>query len=157
MYPALDIALKMLEIAKKDGEILTHLQLQKLVYIAHGLSLAQHGKPLLKEGVETWRYGPVIPSIYHKFKRFGSGVLRKYKKSSLAIDESSQELLEYVVKKFSLYSGTQLSSLTHQKDSPWYKVWYDREGREIRGALIPDEIIKEHYDKILESGKASCL
>ena len=45
----------------------------KRVYIAHGFSLAINKESLLDkrfDKVEAWKYGPVIPSVYHSFKQY---------------------------------------------------------------------------------------
>ena len=56
---------------------LTPLQVIKMVYIAHGYSLAILGEPLVEEAVEAWRYGPVLPSVYYAAKRYGGdGITR---------------------------------------------------------------------------------
>ena len=49
-----------------DG--LTLMQLLKLSYIAHGFKLGLDLGPLSRELAQAWKYGPVFPSIYHKFK-----------------------------------------------------------------------------------------
>ncbi len=50
----------------------TPMKLLKLVYIAYAWYYTVFGKTLFRERPEAWKYGPVIPSIYHEFKRFGS-------------------------------------------------------------------------------------
>src|SRR5260370_7712236 len=71
-YPAKAVANEFLELAKKDGQQLTQMQLQKLVYFAYGWYLAITGTRLIDERVEGWQWGPVFPSIYKGLKRFGS-------------------------------------------------------------------------------------
>ena len=60
-----------LDRADKDGKPLDPMKLQKLIYFAHGWHLALTSKPLINEHPEAWAYGPVIPSIYHRFKKYG--------------------------------------------------------------------------------------
>src|SRR5437870_4490658 len=62
-----------LELAKKEGKTLNPMQLQKLVYFAHGWYLVLFGQPLVQEDIQAWSYGPVIPSLYGEFKKFGNG------------------------------------------------------------------------------------
>lgn len=80
MFSPQAVANYLLDKARDDGELLTHMKLQKLVYIAHGWHLAVTGKPLLSDPVEAWQFGPVIRSLYHDLKHFGhepiSGRLR---------------------------------------------------------------------------------
>jgi len=72
-YPALAIANEFIKVARERNKQLTPMELLKLVYFAHGWYLALSGVPLINEPVQAWRFGPVIPSIYHAFKRYGSG------------------------------------------------------------------------------------
>lgn len=59
------------------GTPLTTLQVSQLVYLAHGCSLALLGQPLLRDRdkVEALNYGPMIPSVFDAFKRFGNNAI----------------------------------------------------------------------------------
>ena len=59
----------------EDAPIKGVLKIVKLVYIAQGWALALLNKAIFAEEVEAWRYGPVIPSVYHSFKEFGSDLI----------------------------------------------------------------------------------
>lgn len=60
-YSAKDIAMAFVKKAIESGKPVTQMQLQKMVYFAHGLHLANtKGEPLVKEEFQAWRYGPVI-------------------------------------------------------------------------------------------------
>ncbi|HWJ25663.1 MAG TPA: type II toxin-antitoxin system antitoxin SocA domain-containing protein, partial [Flavisolibacter sp.] len=58
--------------ANDEGIELTLMKLVKLVYIAHGWHLALKDNELIDEAVQAWKYGPVVPSVYQVFKRFGN-------------------------------------------------------------------------------------
>lgn len=161
MYNAVDIAVALLKIAADKGKTLTQMQLQKLVYVAHGMSLAARNLPMIKQQVNAWQYGPVIPDIYHRFKAYGSLAIPvadlPENQQSLKLDQESVEILTEVVDSLADYSGGQLSELSHRAGSPWHKVWFDAKGREVRGAIIADEVIKQHYRQSLQSGGFACL
>ena len=55
-----------------DREIkkITNLRLNKYVYFAYGFALAILDREIFHEPIQAWKFGPVIPSIYHEFKRF---------------------------------------------------------------------------------------
>src|SRR5437870_3577302 len=72
-YEARAIANYFLDLAKLANQELNPMKIQKLVYYAHGWNLALDGQPLIDEAVEAWTYGPVIPSLYHEFKKYGGG------------------------------------------------------------------------------------
>lgn len=72
---ALAVANYFIDLARKENRGLTQLGLMKRVYIAHGFSLAINKTSLLDnrfDKVEAWKYGPVIPSVYHSFKQYRS-------------------------------------------------------------------------------------
>ena len=73
---ALSVANYFIELAQRDEVSITQLGLMKRVYIAHGFSLALLNFSLLDsrfDDVEAWKYGPVIPSVYHSFKCYRNG------------------------------------------------------------------------------------
>lgn len=59
-------------LAKISGWKLSNLQMQKILYLADMNFVGQHGARLVDEDFEAWDYGPVIPSLYHECKAFGS-------------------------------------------------------------------------------------
>jgi uncharacterized phage-associated protein len=147
------------------GIELTPMKLIKMVYIAHGWSLALSEKILINEGVEAWQYGPVIPKVYHEFKDYKNSqitrlcieLIQKDERGFEIItpqvtDEDDIELLDSVWNAYSHLSGLQLSSMTHETDTPWDVTWNKNSGKEIRGAIIPNDDIKSHY-KILSNGQ----
>ena len=139
--------------AKARGMKLTPLQLMKLTYISHGFALAALKKDLFGERIEAWKYGPVIPDLYHATKSYGRNPIP----SELISDEGPTlvgdvgQLLDQVVDKYGGLSAFALSSLTHMAGSPWSQVFKENE----RGVEIPDEIIKAHYEKKLHAAKHS--
>lgn len=55
-HDARAVANYMLAVAEKKGMTLTPMQVLKLVYLAHGWSLAWFGRPLIRDDVEAWDY-----------------------------------------------------------------------------------------------------
>jgi uncharacterized phage-associated protein len=50
---------------------LSNLKLQKLLYYAQGHYLATAGQPLFDDRIQAWSHGPVVPTVYHEYKKFG--------------------------------------------------------------------------------------
>ncbi len=149
-YSVLTIADAILKIAKGRDVQLTPLQLMKLVYIAHGFNLAIRGSDLFGERIEAWQYGPVIPDLYQATKSFGRDPIPLHRISDgpIAVDKSTHEFLEDVFSKYGHLSGFALSSLTHQTGTPWAGVYEDG----FLNVEIPDQLIKEHYERIVRGG-----
>ena len=123
----------------------TPMQLLKLAYIAHGWMLGIHGKPLLVENAEAWKYGPVIPSIYHSYKKFGGNPITELPKTEPeGLSEEEKDLIRQVWGIYGKYTGLQLSALTHKPDTPW-----DTTRRLVGlGATISNDLIEDHYHSL---------
>jgi uncharacterized phage-associated protein len=132
-----------------SGKELTPMKLVKLVYIAHGWHLALKNEPLINEGVQAWKYGPVINSLYHYFKPYGNNqISAPGRVIGLGVRDPDDETKAFLDKIWEVYgdmNGLELSTLTHQQNTPWDIVWNTRDGKNVKAALIGNEIIKEHY------------
>lgn len=152
-----------------DGEQLTAMKLQKLAYVAHGWHLAFQDKPLVHDAVEAWKWGPVFRSLYREFQVFGSrpiadratafdGASLEDKVISIRDYENAEEMkqfLEGVWKVYGQYTAGQLSDITHQPGTPWRRM-YERMGNKILPyTIIPDEMIKEYYKKLINERSPS--
>lgn len=139
-----------------SSSALNPMKIQKLVYFAHGWHLAIHsGEPLIDEAVQAWTYGPVIPSLYHEFKKYGSGpitspalsmelsgTMLRFVKPSVG-DEQTMDLLGNVWEVYGDMSAVQLSNLTHEPGSPWHQVYSKSPHK--KGLVIPDALIGQEF------------
>lgn len=152
-----------------------HMQLQKLMYFAHGYCLARHDRPLVGEPVEAWRFGPVFPSVYHEYKKFGSqtipmgelGFMREPvfsgepKRLSFLVkkvdgnDSQTQHLLEEVFQIYSKFNGLKLSDMTHEDhpENPWRIMRRFMVERGMQSIDIPNTFIKNYFLFLDKEGK----
>jgi uncharacterized phage-associated protein len=101
------------------GDILSNMKIQKLVYYAQGFHLAIFDAPLFGEDIYAWAHGPVVPDLYHSYKRHGSGAIPKPDGIDAGIFSTDQiDLLEEVYKVYGQYSAWKLRNMTHDED-PW--------------------------------------
>ncbi|MND11894.1 hypothetical protein D3C87_347780 [compost metagenome] len=143
-HTALNIAQHFTLIANEQGLRLCHLQLQKLIYIAHGTSLALLGKPLISDSVVAWQYGPVIPALYQSLKIYLNNPIPPLH-GPTPLNPLAQQMLRIIFDTYGHKDGVTLSSLTHQQGTPWHKVWSNH----LNGGstLIPDSMLCEYYQK----------
>ena len=158
MYSARSIANSILKIAQDSGHPLTNMQLQKLVYFAHGWHLALTGEPLLEDAVKAWNFGPVIPPLYNSLKKFGNGLVtepikrKDLETGELLIPQEPEsdfvkQLLQRVWQVYGRMTGAQMSYLTHQDGTPWDTVW-----KREKFSDIPHELIRDHF-RLLKAQK----
>jgi uncharacterized phage-associated protein len=160
-YSPATVANYFLDKASIEGRAVTPMQLLKLVYIAHGWHLGYLDTPLINETVQAWKYGPVIKSLYDKIKHYGSGAVREPVQTGALpwireskVDETTASLLDHVWMNYAGYSGTQLSAMTHQNETPWSIAWHQQGGYREYFAEIDDELIKQHYRAKIDRERA---
>ena len=153
--PSVKIANYFLKLAKEKDKPVSPLKLQKLLYFAHGWYLALEGKPLLKESIQAWRYGPVVRSIYDEFRDFKNQPITRLAGTEDFIRTflDSKEIkrigsfLNSVWEVYGTHSAYELSGLTHREGTPWRKVYDECDGLIPFGQSIPNEDIKTHFDE----------
>ncbi|WP_210465791.1 MULTISPECIES: Panacea domain-containing protein [Rufibacter] len=162
MENALAVANFFIKKSFDTGEPVTNMKLVKLVYIAHGWYLGLSGQPLLTEPVEAWKYGPVVPSIYYSFKDYGGETIKQMvtagnANESALVTLSDPDLVPFLEKIWEVYgqfSGVDLSAMTHQDNTPWKQVW-DTQGKHSNNVIIPNDLIKEYYQKLVNAPHAA--
>ena len=143
------VANRFLDLAKEKGGSLTPMQLLKLVYIAHGWMLGLNGVPLIRDRVEAWQYGPVIPNLYQHIRKYkGEPVTKKinslFEKGELDADED--DVISQVFDVYGEMPAMRLSRITHAKGTPW-ELTYEPGSF---GINIPSDLIEDHYQKLAE-------
>jgi uncharacterized phage-associated protein len=138
------IANRFIELASRDGGQLTPMQLLKLVFLAHGWMLGLRGRPLIGDKIEAWKYGPVIPDLYTKLKKYRANpVTTNIPGPFEKLDSDEAGIVYQVYKIYGRLSGPQLSNLTHVEGSPWQSVYRS----ESAATPIPDNLIGTYYEQ----------
>ena len=125
------------KVDEEQGDTLTNLKLQKLLYYAQGFCLAIYEEPLFNDEIEAWTYGPVVPAIYHKYSECGTGSLPK----PTTFDESkfsaeAGELLNEIQEVFGQFSAWKLANMTHE-EPPWRNTPV--------GTVISHDALRDHF------------
>ncbi|MEO1330222.1 MAG: type II toxin-antitoxin system antitoxin SocA domain-containing protein [Pseudomonadota bacterium] len=151
------------EFLKQPGALgsVTQMQIQKLVYIAHGWSLALTGEPLVSDPVKAWDYGPVFPYLYDHTKFNGREPMKRLIHPSddnpfiffgeeedtpyqCELNENQSRIIELVWSRYGKLGAYKLSDLTHKVGTPWHQVFY----KLGKGGSISNEIIADHYKRL---------
>jgi uncharacterized phage-associated protein len=104
-YSPLAIANYFIELAKKKDKFITPMKLQKLVYFAHGWCLALSDEPLIDEKIEAWKYGPVVTSLYHEFKRYGNDGIKEHAVEFKHLEVISNLQILYLLSKMKMLNN----------------------------------------------------
>jgi uncharacterized phage-associated protein len=133
-------------ICKLSGWNLTHLNLQKVLYILQLYHLGRYNKPLFFGSFEAWNYGPVEPGVYRVFSGFGADPLPEWAflEYDLIAEEHEKSSFIKEILEFFLSKGTGfLLKFVHTESGAWDLLY--QEG--VKGIPIPNEEIKAEYDR----------
>ena len=141
----------------------TQLKLQKLVYLCFADYLCDTGKELYTDKIYAFRYGPVVDTVYKRYKQYGyksideeqkdidsRNISEMPAKSRILFAEYGTEKLisiEKTLKKYGSLSATDLVDLTHKDNSPWSKSFKGL--GKLYSSMKLDTIKKYHqYEKL---------
>lgn len=149
-----DVAKYFLYRSAQDGDLITPLKMQKLVYYAYAWTLVKNGKKLFGEKIQAWPSGPVIPSLYNELKQYGSapvsleylGVTSEEKIGPLIekFPSNIKPTLDAVYEQYISKSAFELVALTHS-EKPWLEAREGLSPTERSNVTISDETIFQQY------------
>jgi uncharacterized phage-associated protein len=152
-YSASLIAYAFVKKGIEEDRPVTQMKLQKMVFFAQGVHLATHGDPLIDELFQAWKYGPVIPKIYHDYKYYGSLPIldtdmiftaSSEEKELATLSKKAIETIDYTWESLKKLGGIKLSNWTHKEGSPWKQTYIPGTNDEIN-----NDLIKTYFENFL--------
>ncbi len=157
-YPVGAIANYMLDQGTSKHVSVTHLKLQKLVYMAYGWATTYFQVPLFNSRIEAWEDGPVIPDLWHEFKPFGDKPIKDGRSFEFDVktgerripvvppnDARTHEVLGLAWDLYGTDPAWKLVGRTHGPGTPWTETQ-----RKTPGSVIRHSIIATHFHSLLQ-------
>lgn len=127
----IDSALLADYILERHGPM-SHLKLQKLLYLVEGYHLAYYGTSLIEDNFEAWTHGPVSRKVFDLLKdksklyadlKFEpkTGRLVPSEEIAMFLTQDQLDLVNEVLALYDRESGFELEALTHSQ-MPWIKA-----------------------------------
>lgn len=132
------------EVAKYvlSKKAMTHLRLQKVLYLIYAHCLSK-GQKIFKKSPVAFDYGPVYTSVYHKYKNGKKQIINEevtddFYLKLLNNDKTSclNEAIDFVLNMTKDSTDAKLVSATHVNDGPWAAVYRQGENAEITDSVI---------------------
>jgi len=154
-----DVANEFIRLAAADNRAFDQIQLQKLIYIAHGWCLAISGEPLTGDRPEAWDFGPAYRRLADALSPCGLDPVTApiadksvEEERTLVRDYTNVDVLELdvitrIYHEYGGFTGSQLSNLTRRGSTPWHQVYADGSGRFRE---IPHKLIREQFVTLAE-------
>lgn len=129
-------------------------KLQKLLYYAYAWTLALLNEniddtnfKLFNDKIEAWIHGPVVPSVYHKYKSYGwNEIPQNQNFDDCTFTPQVLDVLNQVWDVYGNLSGNQLESISHQ-EMPWQHARVGYAPSESCNKQISDRDIFEYYNE----------
>lgn len=123
MYSAKGIAKYVINRCSVHNSPITNLKLQKILYYIQGYFLKFSGEIAFPDDIESWRYGPVVPSVYYEYCSYVAQNIKgdyDFDAGVTLINKSKSDcrIINRVVDKCEMYSAIQLVNMTHL-EPPW--------------------------------------
>lgn len=144
-YPALSVAQYIILHEAENGRPVSNLRLQKLLYFVEAYFFISTGEPCFIDRMEAWDFGPVVPDVYHKYKRFGSMIIQETD-SSLAekLGLDCQEKINVMLEQCAHKSTRELVEISHEQ-KPWQDAYRNPISNEITMASMRIAFSKMEY------------
>jgi uncharacterized phage-associated protein len=161
MLSCFDVADYFIWLAQDTGSFISNLKLQKLVYYAQAWHLALQDEPLFEEDFEAWVHGPVIATLYKKYKAFGwQPILTEVEPQ---IDKHTSDFLSEVAEEYFACDAYELEQMTHAEE-PWQRARKGLPSDAVSTAIIEKNWMREYYGARVEensenqtSSKEHCI
>jgi uncharacterized phage-associated protein len=136
-YSAIEVARWILREAADQCIAISHMQLQKMLYYAQGYLLGMSGETLFNDAIEAWKHGPVVPSVYAEYKKYGGKMIEP--PSNVVIPEELRGVVSAIVDDKARMGAYQLSDATHAE--PPYR-------ETAIGQIITPEKMESHFTSL---------
>lgn len=136
----------------KSGRDITNLLLQKILYYTKAISELFCGSAMIPEPCEAWKFGPVFPIVYEKYKNLGKQEIT----SSLSDDyvnglltEEEKKIVDFVLNTFGIYNAWFLKDLTHLEE-PWVAARNGIDENDASRNIMDDKLISDYFKRMNE-------
>ncbi len=133
----------------------THLKIEKLAYLCFAEYLCKYDKELFKDYIYAYKYGPVVNSIYQKYKGYDnknisidSNLTLPFRSRILFAEDGLNKAfsIDETLEKYGNLSASDLVTLTHRKDTPWY---VSGAGKDVYKIIDNDTIKQYHCNEMI--------
>lgn len=143
---ALQVAKYFLAKANREGDLITNLKLQKLLYYAQAWYLVNYSKPLFREKIRPWALGPVVREVYSEFRNFEASfiIYKTTGKESNVFSDNQINYLNEFYDVFFKFTAHELVNMSHN-ESPWKNAYAQKD------AEISQNAMRDYYRQTLKT------
>ena len=147
MYTADIVARYIIDYSYDKNKPMSNLRLQKTLYFVQAEFLVTKGQPCFSDEIYAWELGPVVPSVYHEYKVYGSSPIPSHGTSGeyYGISNHDAFLINEMVDQCNKYSTSSLVQFTHEQ-KPWKTAYHSAD------RLIAKDAISSFFSEGAKNG-----
>ncbi|WP_341750164.1 Panacea domain-containing protein [Candidatus Tisiphia endosymbiont of Sialis lutaria] len=142
----LDVANYFLVLVDREaGDTITQLKLQKLIYLAQGVSLSLLDRPLFNEEIEAWEHGFIARDLRRTFGNFKDSAIPTPGEIDFDLYDREEKTLIYkVYAVYGEYTASYLRQLTHE-----HSIWRDAMATDNK--IISKQKMSEFFKRLINT------
>jgi uncharacterized phage-associated protein len=142
-YRAIDIGKYILAVAYENGDVVTNLKLQKLLYYAQAWYMVNHGgKKLFSDAIEAWKFGPVIKDVYDLYKFYSRNTIEE---DITKLEPDDRKFMDKFLSEFMDYSALSLGNMIHN-ELPWQEAFDEQ--NPYGSSIISTDSMYSYYSRL---------
>ena len=137
MYNAIDISKYIVSKCVTDGQPISNLQLQKILYYIQK-DFLQRGELAFSDDIEAWQFGPVVPNVYYHYCGFGAMPI-SISKATFSVAPSDVIFIDKIIEEKRKLNPWDMVAETHKDGGAWAEIYKNGLGNH---QIIPTKLIK---------------
>lgn len=138
-YSAVDLSKYIVYKCITEGQPISNLQLQKILYYIQREFL-KNDRIAFADDIQAWQFGPVVPNVYYTFCGFGAMPISVSNKPAIEMNEQDRRTVDQIVESKRDLRPWDLVKETHKSDGAWAETYQDGKGNY---SVISKERIKQ--------------
>lgn len=127
-YPALAVAEYIISECNNEGNSISNLRLQKILYFIQREFLQKQNRPFFADEIEAWKFGPVVPAVYWQYCAYGNMDIRIFNKESFQCSGDEKQMVDSILKKRGTQNVWELVDESHKKGGAWERTFQGGSG-----------------------------
>lgn len=127
----------------KENKPISNFQLQKILYFIQGNSYKFLNRAMFNTPIEAWKHDVVITDVYNLYHVYGQcKICETYNdldNEFMKITLDEKIVIDKIVNKYRSLDIWDLITQSHEKGSPWNKVYMGYK------TIIPESIIRDYF------------
>ena len=134
-----------------DKKYITNMRLQNILYYVQIEYLQNRKHPIFADDFSSWKFGPVIPSVYYRYSGFGVEPIDiSFDKDTETISSEDKMIVDAITEKVRSVKLWDITRDILTEKGAWAKCYEIINTIDFGDNIIPKELIKAEKSTLLK-------